>query len=89
MIAAIVIAVGVMLLSAEMISGFVEERPTVKVLVLSFLFLVGFSLVAEGFHQRIQKGYLYFAMAFSVFVELINQRVRRQTPVCLKKAYRA
>ena len=77
MIAAIVIAVGVMLLSAEKISGFVEERPTVKVLALSFLLLVGFSLVAEGFHQEIQKGYLYFAMAFSVFVELINQRVRR------------
>ena len=89
MIAAIVIAVGVMLLSAEKISGFVEERPTVKVLALSFLLLVGFSLVAEGFHQEIQKGYLYFAMAFSVFVELINQRVRRQTPVYLKKAYRA
>ena len=89
MIAAIVIAVGVMLLSAEKISGFVEERPTVKVLALSFLLLVGFSLVAEGFHQEIPKGYLYFAMAFSVFVELINQRVRRQTPICLKKAYRA
>ena len=89
MIAAIVIAVGVMLLSAEKISGFVEERPTVKVLALSFLLLVGFSLVAEGFHQEIPKGYLYFAMAFSVFVELINQRVRRQTPLYLKKAYRA
>ena len=87
MIAAIVIAVGVMLLSAEKLSSFVDERPTVKILALSFLLLVGFSLVAEGFHQAIPKGYLYFAMAFSVFVELINQRVRRQTPVYLKKAF--
>ena len=87
MVAAIVIAVAVMLLSAEKISGFVNGRPTVKVLALSFLLLVGFSLVAEGFHQEIPKGYLYFAMAFSVFVELINQRIRRQTPVHLKKAY--
>ena len=87
MIAAIVIAVGVMLLSAEKLSSFVDERPTVKILALSFLLLVGFSLVAEGFHQAVPKGYLYFAMAFSVFVELINQRVRRQTPVYLKKAF--
>ena len=87
MIAAIVIAVGVMLLSAEAISAFVNERPTVKMLALSFLLLVGFSLVAEAFHQEIPKGYLYFAMAFSVFVELINQRIRGTTPVQLKKAY--
>jgi len=87
MVAAIVIAVAVMLLSAEKISSFVNERPTVKVLALSFLLLVGFSLVAEGFHQEIPKGYLYFAMAFSVFVELINQRIRHQAPVHLKKAY--
>ena len=91
MIAAIIIAVGVMVLSAEAISTFVNERPTVKILALSFLLLVGFSLVAEGFHQEIAKGYLYFAMAFSVFVELINQKVRQkvrhQTPVHLKKSY--
>ena len=87
MIAAIVVAVGVMLLSAEAISAFVNERPTVKILALSFLLLVGFSLVAEAFHQEISKGYLYFAMAFSVFVELINQRIRHKTPVQLKKAY--
>ncbi|HIF11533.1 MAG TPA: TerC family protein [Dehalococcoidia bacterium] len=87
MIAAIIIAVGVMLLSAEAISAFVNERPTVKILALSFLLLVGFSLVAEAFHQDIAKGYLYFAMAFSVFVELINQRIRRRQPVHLKKAY--
>ena len=87
MIAAIIIAVAVMLLSAEAISAFVNERPTVKILALSFLLLVGFSLVAEAFHQEIAKGYLYFAMAFSVFVELINQRIRRRQPVRLKKAY--
>jgi predicted tellurium resistance membrane protein TerC len=86
MVAAIVIAVVVMLLSAEAISAFVNERPTVKILALSFLLLVGFSLVAEAFHQEIPKGYLYFAMAFSVFVELINQRIRHKTPVQLKKA---
>ena len=87
MIAAIIIAVAVMLLSAEAISAFVNERPTVKILALSFLLLVGFSLVAEAFHQEIAKGYLYFAMAFSVFVELINQRIRRRQPVRPKKAY--
>jgi predicted tellurium resistance membrane protein TerC len=87
MVAAIIIAVAVMLLSAEAISAFVNERPTVKILALSFLLLVGFSLVAEAFHQEIAKGYLYFAMAFSVFVELINQRIRHQQPVRLKKAY--
>ena len=85
MVAAIVIAVIIMVISAEAISAFVNERPTVKILALSFLLLVGFSLVAEGFHQEIPKGYLYFAMAFSVFVELINQRVRHAAPVHLKK----
>ena len=91
MIAAIIIAVAVMVLSAEAISAFVNERPTVKILALSFLLLVGFSLVAEAFHQEIAKGYLYFAMAFSVFVELVNQKVRQKvrhrTPVHLKKSY--
>jgi predicted tellurium resistance membrane protein TerC len=87
MVVAIIIAVAVMLLSAEAISAFVNERPTVKILALSFLLLVGFSLVAEAFHQEIAKGYLYFAMAFSVFVELINQRIRHRQPVRLKKAY--
>ncbi|SVC79542.1 uncharacterized protein METZ01_LOCUS332396 [marine metagenome] len=87
MVAAIVLAVGVMLLSAEAISAFVNDRPTVKILALSFLLLVGFSLLAEAFHQEVPKGYLYFAMAFSVFVELINQRVRPRTPLRLKKAY--
>ena len=85
MVAAIVIAVGVMLLSAEAISAFVNDRPTVKILALSFLLLVGFSLVAEAFHQEVPKGYLYFAMAFSVFVELINQRIRERVPLRLKR----
>ncbi len=88
MIAAIVIAVGVMLISAEVISRFVNDRPAVKVLALSFLLLVGFALVAEGFHQAIPKGYLYFAMGFAVFVESLNQRAgARRRPVALRAAY--
>ena len=88
MTAAIVIAVGVMLLSAEVISRFVNERPTVKMLALSFLLLVGFALVAEGLHQEIPKGYLYFAMGFSVLVETLNQRAgARRQPVALRAAY--
>ena len=78
MIAAVVIAVGVMLFSAGPISAFVEQHPTVKILALSFLILIGTSLVAEGFHQHIPKGYIYFAMAFSVMVEMINLRIRGQ-----------
>ena len=90
MIAAVVLAVGVMLVSARAISEFVNHHPTVKVLALSFLLLIGMSLVAEGLDQHIPKGYIYFAMAFSVFVELINLRVsRRKTtePVKLHTPY--
>lgn len=76
MIAAVVIAVGVMMISAGAISGFVERHPTVKMLALSFLLLIGMSLVAEGFEQHIPKGYIYFAMGFSVFVEALNVKVR-------------
>jgi predicted tellurium resistance membrane protein TerC len=76
MVIAVVIAVCVMLVSAGPISEFVERHPTVKMLALSFLLLIGVSLIAEGFDQHIPKGYIYFAMAFSVFVELINLRVR-------------
>ena len=79
MIAAVVIAVGVMLVSAGPISDFVERHPTVKMLALSFLLLIGMSLVAEGFDQHIPKGYIYFAMAFSVFVEMLNLRLRAKT----------
>jgi predicted tellurium resistance membrane protein TerC len=88
MVLAVIIAVGVMLLSAGAISGFVERHPTVKMLALSFLLLIGMSLMAEGFEQHIPKGYIYFAMAFSVFVELINLRVRAKTePIHLKQSY--
>ena len=88
MILAVVVAVGVMMFSAGAISGFVEKHPTVKMLALSFLLLIGVSLIAEGFHQHIPKGYIYFAMAFSVFVELINLRVRAKAePVKLHQSY--
>jgi predicted tellurium resistance membrane protein TerC len=88
MITAVVIAVGVMLLSVTKISEFVDRHPTVKMLALSFLLLIGVNLVAEGLGQHIPKGYIYFAMAFSVFVELLNLRVRRgHQPVELHQAY--
>ena len=88
MILAVMAAVGVMLFSSGAISAFVEKHPTVKMLALSFLLLIGVSLVAEGFHHHIPKGYIYFAMAFSVFVELINLRVRRKgEPVHLHQSY--
>ncbi len=76
MIAAVVIAVLVMMAAAGPISRFVEGHPTVKMLALSFLLLVGMSLVAEGFGQHLSKAYIYFAMGFSVFVEMLNLRVR-------------
>ena len=79
MIAAVMIAVGVMLVSSGAISDFVERHPTVKMLALSFLLLIGVSLLAEGFGQHIPQGYIYFAMAFSMFVETINLRVRGKT----------
>src|SRR5919106_1952852 len=88
MVLAVIIAVGVMLLSAGMISNFVDRHPTVKMLALSFLLLIGVSLMAEGFEQHIPKGYIYFAMGFSVFVEMINLRVRAKTqPVHLHQSY--
>ena len=80
MMAAVVIAVGVMLVAAGPISHFVEQHPTVKMLALSFLLLIGVSLIAEGLDQHIPKGYIYFAMGFSVFVELLNLRARRRAP---------
>ena len=89
MVIAVVVAVGVMLFAAGPISEFVEEHPTVKILALSFLLLIGTSLVAEGLHQHIPKGYIYFAMVFSVFVETINLRVRAgRAPVDLHGPYR-
>jgi len=79
MIAAIMIAVGVMMVSAGSISDFVHRHPTVKMLALSFLLLIGVTLVVEALHQHIPKGYIYFAMAFSVFVEMLNLRMHRVT----------
>jgi predicted tellurium resistance membrane protein TerC len=88
MVAAVVASVLVMLVAAEPISEFVEKHPTIKILALSFLLLIGLSLVADGFGQHISKGYIYFAMGFSVFVEMINIRVRKKSkPVQLHQPY--
>lgn len=88
MVTAVILAVGVMMFSAEPISSFVNRHPTVKVLALSFLLLIGMALVGDGFGMHIPKGYIYFAMGFSVFVELINLRIRRVTaPVHLHEPY--
>ena len=81
MAVAIVLAVGLMLLMAKSISDFVERHPTFKVLALSFLLLVGVALIGEGFELHIPKGYIYFAMGFSFFVELLNMKMRRRAPV--------
>ena len=90
MVAAVVIAVGIMLFASAPISTFVNDRPTLKILALSFLLLIGFSLVADGLGFYIPKGYIYFAMGFSVFVEVINLQVRAKTePVHLRKPYTA
>ncbi len=88
MISAVVISIVAMMLFANPISAFVEKHPTIKMLALAFLLLIGFTLVAEGFHQGIPKGYIYFAMAFSVMVELLNMRLRSKgKPVDLHDAY--
>lgn len=78
MVIANVIALAIMLLAIDPISEFVDNHPTVKMLALAFLVLIGTNLMAEGFHQHIPKGYTYFAMAFSVLVEMLNIRVRNQ-----------
>lgn len=86
MIAAVVIAVGFMMIASGSISRFVDRHPTIKILALAFLILIGVTLIADGLGQHIAKGYIYFAMAFSVFVEMINLRVRRiQTEHAKKK----
>jgi len=89
MIIAVIIAVGFMMLFANPISNFVHEHPTVKMLALSFLLLIGVSLIAEGLDQHIPKGYIYFAMAFSVFVEMLNLKMKgkKTPPVELRKPY--
>lgn len=86
MVLAIVIAVGVMMFLAGSISNFVEGHPTIKILALSFLLLIGFSLIGEGFDLHIPKGYIYFAMAFSAFVEMLNLKVasRQREPIKLR-----
>jgi predicted tellurium resistance membrane protein TerC len=85
MITAVVIAILFMMVSARAISRFVEAHPTVKMLALSFLLLIGMSLVADGLDLHIPKGYIYFAMGFSIFVEVLNLRIRARTePVHLR-----
>ena len=89
MIIAIVIAIIVMMVSAGSISRFIEKNPTIKILALSFLLLIGMTLIAEGFALHIPKGYLYFAIAFSLLVELLNLRMRRnKVPVQLQSSRR-
>src|ERR1700757_1928795 len=88
MVTAVILAVCVMMFSAGPISAFVNRHPTVKVLALSFLLLIGMSLVGDGLGMHIPKGYIYFAMCFSVFIEVINLRVRRvAVPVHLHEPY--
>jgi predicted tellurium resistance membrane protein TerC len=88
MVVAVVLAVGIMMFSADSVSHFVSRHPTVKVLALSFLLLIGVSLIGEGLDMHIPKGYIYFAMGFSVFVEMINLRLRgAAAPVQLHQPY--
>src|SRR3954452_3832148 len=90
MIAAVVLSVAIMTVSAGPVSAFVGRHPTVKVLALSFLLLIGISLIGDGLGMHVPKGYIYFAMGFSVFVEMINLRVRRKSdPVKLHDRYPA
>ncbi len=87
MVAAIVIAVIVMMLSAGAISDFIDRHPTIKMLALSFLILIGVALIADGFELHLPKGYIYFAMAFSVMVEMLNLKMRKKRePLQLHKA---
>ncbi len=89
MIIAVIIAVAFMMFFAGAIGDFVNRHPTVKMLALSFLLLIGVALLADGFDQHIPKGYIYFAMAFSVFVEMLNLRMRgKSAPVKLHSKYR-
>ncbi len=89
MIIAVIIAVIIMMISAGAISDFVDKHPTIKMLALSFLLLIGFSLVAEGLEFPIPKGYIYFAMGFSVLVEILNLRLRQKKagPIQLRTPY--
>ncbi|MEZ4851958.1 MAG: TerC family protein [Bacteroidia bacterium] len=90
MIAAVVVSMGIMMVAAKPISDFINERPTMKMLALSFLLLIGFMLVAEGFGQHVDKGYIYFAMGFAFIVELLNNRIKKNEgePVDLRTIIR-
>src|SRR5512138_2579331 len=90
MVGAVVIAAVVMVFTSGPLGNFVERHPTIKMLALSFLLLIGFTLIVEGLHRHIPKGYIYFAMGFSVFVEMLNLRLRQTTarPVNLRDAYK-
>ncbi|HEY5884747.1 MAG TPA: TerC family protein [Pyrinomonadaceae bacterium] len=87
MISAVIVAIIFMMAFASPISSFVERHPTVKMLALSFLLLIGVTLIVEGFDHHIPKGYIYFAMAFSVFVEMLNLRLRKSKPIKLHDPY--
>jgi predicted tellurium resistance membrane protein TerC len=87
MVAAVMIAVGVMMLFSGPISAFVHEHPTVKMLALAFLLLIGMALIADGLNHHIPKGYIYSAMAFSLFVEMLNLRMRKAVPLELRERY--
>jgi predicted tellurium resistance membrane protein TerC len=89
MIIAVVVAAGVMIFASGPIGHFVEKHPTIKMLALSFLLLIGFTLIVEGLHQHIPKGYIYFAMGFSMLVEMLNLRLRAKAapPISLREAY--
>lgn len=89
MIAAVVVSIGVMLVFAGSISAFIDRHPTMKMLALSFLLMIGVVLIADGFGQHVSKGYIYTAMAFSLFVEVLNMRIRKSSepPVVLHQSY--
>jgi len=87
MVAAVIVSTAIMVFMAKPISDFVDRHPTIKILALSFLLMIGITLMAEGFDQHIAKGYIYFSMAFSLFVEVLNIRLRKKKdPVHLHKA---
>ncbi|HZI61795.1 MAG TPA: TerC family protein [Pyrinomonadaceae bacterium] len=88
MISAVVVAIGFMMLFAAPVGGFVDRHPTIKILALSFLLLIGVTLLVEAFDYHVPKGYIYFAMGFSVFVEMLNLRLRKKSkPVKLHERY--
>lgn len=88
MITAVVISIGVMLIFAKAISNFVNEHPTIKMLALSFLLMIGTLLILDGFHVEVPKGYIYFSMAFALFVEMLNLRMsKKRNPVKLRQKY--